>query len=277
MGEMISSFDGTKLFLNREVPEGARAAAVIVHGLCEHQGRYDYVAELFHKAGIATYRFDHRGHGRSEGERTHYEDFNELLDDTNVVVDMVIGENPHIPVFLIGHSMGGFTVSLYGAKSTDKKLRGIITSGALTKDTSGLISGIPKGLDPHTKLPNELGAGVCSVAKVVEWYGKDPYNSSTFTTGLCSAICDGIAWFEEAVEKFRYPILMLHGEKDGLVGVQDTYQFFAAAPSKDKQMKIYGGLFHEIFNEFCRDEVINDALSWMEARIPGQGKKSPAL
>ena len=59
---------------------------------------------------IATYRFDHRGHGRSEGERTYYGDFNELLDDTNVVVDMAIEENPNIPVFLMGHSMGEVTV-----------------------------------------------------------------------------------------------------------------------------------------------------------------------
>ena len=82
-----------------------RAVAVIVHGLCEHQGRYDYFSGLFHKAGIGTYRFDHRGHGRSEGERTYYTDFNELLDDTNVVVDLAIAENPGVPVFLIGHSM----------------------------------------------------------------------------------------------------------------------------------------------------------------------------
>ena len=131
MGEMISSYDNTKLYLNKEVPDSCKAVAVIVHGLCEHQGRYDYFADLFHKAGIGTYRFDHRGHGRSEGERTYYEDFNELLDDTNVIVDMAIQENPDVPVFLIGHSMGGFTVALYGAKYTDKKLRGIISSGAL--------------------------------------------------------------------------------------------------------------------------------------------------
>ena len=267
MGEMISSFDGTRLYLNREVPEQARAAAVIVHGLCEHQGRYDYLADLFHQAGIATYRFDHRGHGRSEGERTYYEDFNELLDDTNVIVDMAIAENPDLPVFLIGHSMGGFTVALYGAKYPDKRLRGLITSGALTKDNGGLITGVPKDLDPHTLLPNELGAGVCSVAEVVDWYGKDPYNTKTFTTGLCYAICGGLDWFNGAVRDFTYPVLMLHGEKDGLVSVKDTYDFFAEAPSKDKQMKIYGGLFHEIFNEYCRDEVIGDAVHWIEKRI----------
>ncbi|RGY98062.1 alpha/beta hydrolase [Clostridium sp. AM58-1XD] len=267
MGEMFSSFDGTMLYLNKEIPDGARAAAVIVHGLCEHQGRYDYFADLFHQSGIGTYRFDHRGHGRSEGERTHYDDFNELLDDTNVVVDMAIAENPDIPVFLIGHSMGGFTVSLYGVKYQNKGLRGIITSGALTKDHGGLITGVPKDMDPHTQLPNELGAGVCSVAEVVDWYGKDPYNSKTFTTGLCYAICSGLDWFAEREKEFSYPVLMLHGEKDGLVSVQDTYDFFAAAASKDKQMKIYGNLFHEIFNEYCRDEVIGDVIAWISRRI----------
>ena len=48
--------------------------------------------------------------------------------------------------------------------------------------------------------------------------------------------------------------------------VKDTYDFFAEAPSKDKQMKIYGGLFHEIFNEYCRDEVIGDVIGWIEHR-----------
>lgn len=39
------------------------------------------------------------------------------------------------------------------------------------------------------------------------------------------------------------------------------------AGSKDKQMKIYGGLFHEILNEYCKDEVIGDMIRWMEVRI----------
>ena len=56
MGEMISSFDGTQLYFNRETVEHTKAAAVIVHGLCEHQGLYDYFADLFHQAGISTYR-----------------------------------------------------------------------------------------------------------------------------------------------------------------------------------------------------------------------------
>lgn len=48
MGEsMITSFDGTKLYLKKETAADNKAVIVIVHGLCEHQGRYDYFAENF--------------------------------------------------------------------------------------------------------------------------------------------------------------------------------------------------------------------------------------
>ncbi len=267
MQTMISSFDQTQLFLNKEVPEGAKAVAVIVHGLCEHQGRYDYFASLFHQAGIGTYRFDHRGHGQSEGERAHLNDWNELVDDTNVVVDLAIAENPSLPIFLIGHSMGGFTVSLYCAKYPDKPFKGVVTSGALVQDFAGLITAVPKGLDPHMQLPNELGAGVCSVAEVVEWYGQDPLNGKVFTTGLCYSICDGMEWFVEHSQAITYPIFIVHGELDGLVSTEDSQYIFKHIASTDRQIKIYGNLFHEIFNEYCKDEVIGDVLSWIGKRI----------
>ncbi|MEG1633945.1 MAG: alpha/beta hydrolase [Oscillospiraceae bacterium] len=265
---MFESFDGTKLYLNREVSADNVCVCVIVHGLCEHQGRYDYLADKFHARGVGTYRFDHRGHGRSEGECAHYDDYNQLLDDVNAVVDLALAENPDKPVFLLGHSMGGFAVALYGAKYPGKRLSGIVASGALTRDNGNLIGAVPPGLDPHTNLPNELGAGVCSVPEVVEWYALDPYNRKTFTAGLCYALCKGVDWFAENSKAFAYPVLMLHGENDGLVSVRDTYDFFGMTSSKDRQMKVYGGLFHEIFNEYCRDEVISDALAWILTRIP---------
>ncbi|WP_317855329.1 lysophospholipase [Chakrabartyella piscis] len=267
MATMISSFDNTQLFIKVEIPADAKAIAVIVHGLCEHHGRYDYFVEKLHAAGIGTYRFDHRGHGRSEGERTHLNDFNELLDDTHVIVTKAIAENGDLPIFVIGHSMGGFTVSLYGAKYPNQRIRGFVMSGALVKDYAGLIAAVPLDLDPHMPLPNELGAGVCSVPEVVEWYGQDPYNSKTFTTGLCYSINKGIAWFDETVKNFTYPALMLHGELDGLVSTKDSQFLFEHVASKDKQIKIYGNLFHEIFNEYAKDEVIDDLLSWVLRRM----------
>lgn len=267
MEKILTSFDGTGLYLNKEVPENVRAIAVIVHGLCEHQGRYDHLAGVFHQAGIGTYRYDHRGHGRSEGERTYFDDFHQMLEDAHVVVNQALEENPKLPVFLVGHSMGGLTVSLYGAAYPNSRIEGIVISGGLTHDSNRLMSRVPEGQDPHIPLPNSMGSKVCSVQEVGEDYRKDPYNAQTFTIGLCYTLQKGMAWLAENIGAFRYPVLMLHGEKDVLVNVRDTWELFREVSSCDKQMKLYGGLFHEIFFEHCKDEVIGDVLTWIEKRI----------
>ncbi len=269
----VTTFDGTRLYLNPEVAADARAVCVIVHGLCEHQGRYDYMAQRLHEAGIGTYRFDHRGHGKSEGECAYLGDFNEILDDTNAIVELAIAENPGLPVFMFGHSMGGFTVALYGVKYPDKPLRGIICNGGLTADKAGFLDAVPNGLDPHVQLPNELGDGVCSVKEVRDWYMRDPLNRMSFAAGIAYAMKDGVKWFTGTPDapgvksRFAYPCLLTHGEKDGLISYADTVEMFETVASTDKQMKIYGGCFHEVVNEWCRDEVIGDYVSWIENRI----------
>lgn len=267
MTNFIESFDGTKLFYNKEDAQNPKAAIVIVHGLAEHQGRYDYLAEKLHKNDITTYRFDHRGHGKSEGERGYYEDYNDMLKDVNVVVDIAIEENPDKPVFLLGHSMGGFAVSLYGAKYTDKKLKGIITSGGLTHDNNQMTKMVEPGQDPHIEIPNELTDGVCSVKEVVEDYANDPLNLKKYQLGLLYAVGDGIGWFKENEKDFSYPVLILHGRDDALVNFKDSFDFFENNSSKDCQLKIYKGLYHEILNEYAKDEVIGDIIAWVNYRI----------
>lgn len=267
MTNFIESFDDTRLFYNKEEVANAKAAVVFVHGLAEHSGRYDYVAQKFHQAGFITYRFDHRGHGQSDGERGFYKDYNDMLGDVNVVVDRAIEENPDLPIFLLGHSMGGFAVSLYGAKYKGKRLTGVITSGGLTHDFNNLTEIVGPGLDPHTEVPNELGDGVCSVKEVVEIYVADPLNLKKYQLGLLYEVKDGIAWFKENEKDFSYPVLILHGRDDALVNYKDSFEFFENNSSKDCQIKIYKGLYHEIMNEYAKDEVIGDIIGWINNRI----------
>lgn len=265
---MIASFDGTKLYTKKEVPENPKAIAIIVHGLCEHQGRYDHVAAALNARNIGTYRWDHRGHGLSEGERSFFNTFTEPLDDLNTIVDLAIAENPGKKIFLIGHSMGGFTVSHYGARYPDKKeIAGVVTSGALTHNTKARGFYTPEGMDIHSTIPNELGTGTCSVQAVVDAYENDPLTVKTISAGLRYALRDGVFWYREHVKDFKYPVLMMHGEMDPLIWVEDSLLWFKDVGSTDKQLKIWGGCYHEIFNEFCKEQVIADTITWIEARI----------
>lgn len=263
---MVPTFDGTKLFFRKDVPETPKAIVVVVHGLCEHLGRYDYVAEKLNQSGFGVYRFDHRGHGRSEGKRVFFSDYNEIVDDVNHFVELAKKENEGLPVFLLGHSMGGYAVAMFGTKYPGK-VNGIVTSGALTR-----LNAVPPGFLPiqqpaDTYFPNELGDGVCSDPAVVEAYANDPLVEKKISVGLYNTLYYGVEWMKKNAKKFTDPALVLHGCCDGLVSEKDSREFFGDIASSDKTLKIYAHLFHEILNEPCRDEIIEEIVDWMNKRL----------
>lgn len=263
----IDSFDGTRLFLETDVPASPRMIAVVVHGLCEHLGRYDYLARKLVDRGFGVYRFDHRGHGRSEGTRVFYRDFNDMLDDVDVVVDLAKKENPSVPTFLVGHSMGGFAVTTYGMKYPGK-VRGIVASGAVTRLNHPF--GVPAGMPPGQYFPNELGEGICSDPAVVDAYQNDPLVAKQISFGLMYALAAGVEWNKQHSSRLTDPILLLHGANDGLVSEKDSRQLFGEVASADKSLRIYALLMHEIFNEPSKDAVIGDVIAWLEQRLPAR-------
>ncbi len=260
----LPSFDGTRLFLRTDVPAAPKAIIVIVHGLCEHLGRYDYVTEQLTARNFGVYRFDHRGHGKSEGKPIFYNDFNEMIDDVNFVVDLAKQAHPTLPLFLIGHSMGGFAVSTFGMKYPDK-VAGIVTSGAVTRLNRAFP--LPLDMPVDAYFPNELADGVCSDPAVVEAYVNDPLVAKEISFGLFYRLFDGVAWNKANSGNFVAPVLVLHGCHDGLVSEQDSREFFGEIASQDKTLKIYAFLYHEIFNEPSKDAVIADVVAWVEQRL----------
>lgn len=263
---MMKSFDGTGLHFRKDIREHPKAAVVIVHGLCEHLGRYDYLTEKLYGRNFSVYRFDHRGHGKSEGKRVFYNSFHELVGDVNAAVEAARKENPALPVFLIGHSMGGMAVALFGTQYPGK-VTGIVTSGALTCFMKPEGREMPLTQPADTYVPNTLGSGVCSDPAVVEAYAKDPLVEKQVSVGLINCCYEAVKWLGRNRSHFVDPVFLMHGCNDGLVSEQNSREFFGAISSKDKSLKIFANLCHEIFNERSRDEVIEEAISWIEKRV----------
>ena len=260
---MVVSGDGTKLRFRKDVVEDPRALIVIAHGLCEHLNRYDYFTEKLNENGYSVYRYDQRGHGKSEGKRVYFSDFNEMPDDLSTIVAIAKRESGGKKVFLFGHSMGGETVTLYGTKHPGT-VDGIITSGALTHYNNPIMGdSFPIAAPEDTYLPNELGDGVCSDSKVIEAYANDPLVEKQISTGFINQIYAGVLWLKEQIGNFSDPVLILHGADDGLVSAKDSLEFFEEISSKDKSLKIYANLYHEILNEPSRNEIIADILLWL--------------
>lgn len=264
--QMIETFDGIKLYFRKDEQTAAKGVIVMVHGLCEHLGRYDAISEKFNEAGYSVYRFDHRGHGKSEGTKVFYSDFNEIIEDTKFFVDIAKKENPTLPIFLFGHSMGGYAVALYGTKYPNT-LTGILMSGALTRNNGGFASELPLNLPLDTYIPNALGSGVCSDPKVVEAYDQDPLVEKEIGVGLVYSVFEGINWLKDKGNQFIDPVLIMHGANDGIIMEKDSRDFFGDIASKDKSLRIYANLFHEILNEPSRYEIVADMVQWMNKHL----------
>ncbi|MBQ9954713.1 MAG: lysophospholipase [Eggerthellaceae bacterium] len=259
----FETFDGTKLFGKIDAVEDPRAVIVIVHGLCEHQGRYDYLTMRLNAQGYSVYRFDHRGHGRSEGQKIYFSSFEEVAKDVDVVIERAFVDNPMVPLYIIGHSMGGFAAALYGT-TFPGKVDGYVLSGAWTRDNKGLTkAAVAAPADDLFYIPNELGDGVCSDPAVGRAYEADPYVEKQMSLGLFRAVNAGQNWMRENAAEFIDPVILLHGADDGLVDVSDSLEFFQEIGSTDKSLRVYAGLLHEIFNEYDKDAVIEDALEWL--------------
>lgn len=100
----------------------------VVHGLSEHMGRYDLLAEALNDADFSVFGHDHRGHGASEGRRGVVGRFPDLVEDVAHVTTLAdeLAPGPGAP-FLIGHSLGGL-VSIRYLQTTAPRLQGAVIS-----------------------------------------------------------------------------------------------------------------------------------------------------
>lgn len=263
--QMIQAYDGLNLYMTTDTPESPRAVVIISHGMCEHSGRYAAVTQKLFDRGFKVYRYDLRGHGKSEGKRGFYSAPDEITEDLHRIVDIASEENPGLKRFLLGYSMGGFAVADFCTKYPDKA-EGAILFDAATRDNLGGFSRISQSLDPLTRFPNKLAKRLTSNPEVTAAYKTDPLNASYFTAGLSQQLTLGIQQLA-ANPTFCLPVLLLHGEKDTLVDPSDSTDFFAQIASEDKQLKIYGNTQHEIFNESVKNQVMADVTRWIENRL----------
>ncbi|NMB07934.1 MAG: alpha/beta hydrolase [Tissierellia bacterium] len=273
MEDYLKCRDGVELFYKKNIPEKPLGAILINHGFAEHCDRYDYVAKKLMKEDFIVYRYDLRGHGRSKSPKGYIKDFMDFAYDADEMVNLIKEENPNLPIFMLGHSMGGFITCLYGIKYPNK-LMGQIFSGAAVQrvpQVEGFKGDLFKFVNlfvPRKKIKNQLSKDVCSVVEVVEDYENDPMVLTEATLNFyVQFLVRGTDWIEKNIAKYNYPCLITHGEKDKIVPRETAMFLYNSISSKDKEIKIYDGLYHEILNEKDKDKVLWDMVNWLYKKL----------
>jgi alpha-beta hydrolase superfamily lysophospholipase len=250
-----------------------RGVVVLSHGFGEHARRYDHVAQRFGQDALVTYALDHRGHGRSGGKRVLVKDISEYTGDFDTLVGIAGKEHPGVTRVVLGHSMGGGIVFAYGVERPDAYDLMVLSGPAVAAQTavSPPLAWLAKTLGAIVPgLPvQQLDAGAVSRdPAVVDAYNTDPlvYHGKV-PAGVARALVLVGETMPKRAAALTAPLLVVHGSEDQLIPVDGSRQLADAVGSSDVELKVYPGLYHEVFNEPERDQVLDDVVSWINARL----------
>ncbi len=264
---------GEGLLYRHWKPAGSlRGVILLVHGLGEHGGRYRSFAEVLGQRGYAVVAPDHIGHGESPGRRVYVKDFSDYTVPLDTLRAMIDEWYPDLPCFLIGHSMGGLISSRY-LLDHQAAFAGAALSGAaleVSEEPPPLQLGIISALSSVWPSLGVMQLDATQVSRdpaVVEDYLQDPLVAhGKVTARLVSELFRVMAEVKGRRAEITLPILVMHGDQDGLAATTGSEHLYAAVGSTDRTLRIYPGLYHEIFNEPERLQVIGELADWLDAR-----------
>lgn len=300
------SKDGkTKIHAVKWMPESGeyRAVLQITHGMVEYIERYKPFAEFLNDQGVLVVGHDHLGHGASVASEEELGYFAEpdpsdtLVEDMHTLRTTIQTENPGVPYFMMGHSMGSFLLRQYLTMRAEG-LAGAIVMGtgdmpyALLKAGQAVCKSISltKGWHHRSHLVNQLGMGgynrqfepsdstkdwITSDDSKRKEYEADPLCNFVFTVNGYYQMFEGMKVLtrRHAMDKIpvEIPVIFVSGAEDPVgsngVGVTRVFRKYEAHGMTDVEMKLYAGDRHEILNETDREEVYEDLYRWMEKRI----------
>jgi alpha-beta hydrolase superfamily lysophospholipase len=231
------------------------------------------VVNHFVPLGYSVYGIDHLGHGKSDGIRVYLKRFDDYTNTLKVYFDMISRWQPDKPIFLVGHSMGVLIGAVY-LLDHQAELAGAVLSGALVKvpsnitPTTLLLGKMLSALIPRFGLIGLDANGVSRDPAVVRAYVSDPLVHRGKTTARLGAeMLKAMQYVTGQANKITLPIMIVQGSADKLVDPAGAQMLYDTVSSTDKEIRIYDGFYHEVYNEPEHDQVLRDVERWLEAHL----------
>lgn len=267
-------FDGTELFYQTWEPVNSCGTIVVTHGLAEHSECYQRLVDGLATHGWTFCAWDLRGHGKSEGKRGAVKKFDDYSQDLKLLVELLMKSNLPKPFFLLGHSMGGLvtinTILKFGdlgcaAVTLSSPLLGIALPVPAIKDMAArfLNSWIPS-----MTLNNEvIYENLTRDEAVYKTYDRDPLRHDRISLALYLGMIDTFNSALLNASKIKIPMLMQLAGEDKITSRKAAERFFERVGSQRKDLKVYKGYYHEIFNDLGRETVYNDLNNFLKGFI----------
>jgi alpha-beta hydrolase superfamily lysophospholipase len=262
--------DGLKLFAQSWSPQkDEKKVILLVHGLGEHCVRYDHWAKQFNKKGYTFLSLDLHGHGKSEGKRGHVKSLDVLLDDIDILYDKSEELFPGYKKILYGHSMGG-ALAINHLLIRNRKIDAVIITSPwlkLFKEPPFVViklTAFLKKLFPSLAISNQLKPEQISHdPAIIKDYGTDPLNHDRISLNMFHEIYQAGYYALQNAEKIKTPFLIMHGTADTITSPKASEEY-ARNSKGNASLKLWPDQYHELQNEFIKEEVNSYIISWLD-------------
>jgi len=280
----ITTADGLDLVWQSWTPASPRGVIVIIHGLAEHSERYRESAEFLSENGWAVYACDLRAHGLSpnppKAGRVHVNRFEDYFRDVDALTGLARDKHGDLPMYLLGHSMGGLISIRYSLEKPTGLAGAIISSPALGTHPEfkppvllKLMVSILSRLAPRLLVASDLDTQAISRdPAVVKAYIDDPLVSQKVSTRWYSEIMKSMKKAHKDAASLRIPMLLMQSGADRLVDPAAPGRWANATPDGLVELVVWDGLYHEMLNEPEKDRVRARLLEWLDGHLPGEVK-----
>ena len=255
----------------------SRGVVLIVHGLGEHAGRYDHVANSLCHWGFEVCAYDQRGHGESTGLPGVLPSSNALLDDLAEVLDDTRQQYPKLPLILLGHSLGGLVASRFVALGMGQVDALVLSSPAFDAGLGvfqKLLLKVLPDIAPNLRVANGLDANFISHdPQVVKDYLSDRLVHNKISPRLGQFIATAGPATIAAAANWRTPTLLMYAGADKLVNPEGSRRFARLATESATvkpgtvTAKCFDGYYHELFNESKPAPVFEALKSWLDSQF----------
>ncbi len=248
---------------------GAPATLLLLHGLGAHGGWFIDMGNALSMRGLNVWVVDHRGFGRSKGQRGHITTYRRFLQDIDAVVDAVHADFPGTPLFLLGHSMGAI-FALYYAAAHPAKLAGLLLLNPWIKDQSKVSPGTLLAVallgmlksSRHFQLAGgpEVMTGNPEAAQLL---AADPYWVRAESASFFWQITLMRIGVLRQARHVTLPTLVLQAGQDKAVVPDASAKAFHQLSSTDKSWKWYPTYAHDTEFESDRSAMDDDIAGWI--------------
>lgn len=251
-----------------------RAVVILQHGFGEYAERYvNHHNSLI--LNLTKLRFEVRaldmwGHGRSPGTRG-VTDISKAVQDHVLLRHQTTRDNPSLPIFLFGHSLGGL-VTAGSVVADNSHITGVVLIGpALPAELPKIARcavGIVAKLLPTASISSK-GAPQSGLSRIPEVIANAEADAMLTRRGipfmLAATALNTMRSVRAGYNRWTVPTLVLHGTADLYTEPMGSDRLVNAIASKDKTLKLFEGGHHELLHDLEGHEALTQVLQWLDS------------